>query len=68
MRAVIQRVREASVIIDGNEKASIGKGLLVLLGIEEADNLEDVEWLSGKILRLRIFGDENQLMNLSVQE
>jgi D-tyrosyl-tRNA(Tyr) deacylase len=66
MRAVIQRVLEASVHIDGIEKASIGQGLLVLIGIENADTLEDVEWLSGKIIRLRIFGDANQLMNLSV--
>ena len=68
MRAVIQRVTEASVIINGIEKAAIGKGLLVLVGIEDSDNLGDMEWLSGKIVRLRIFGDENQLMNLSVQE
>jgi len=68
MRAVIQRVSEAAVVIGGSEKASIGKGLLVLLGIEENDRAEDVEWLSGKVVRLRIFGDGNGLMNLSVQE
>ncbi len=68
MRAVIQRVSEASVTIGGKEKASIKKGLLVLLGIEEADSQTDIEWLSGKIVRLRIFSDENQLMNLSIQD
>ncbi|MFO7369929.1 MAG: D-aminoacyl-tRNA deacylase [Bacteroidales bacterium] len=68
MRAVVQRVREASVSINGKEKAAIGKGLLVLVGIEDADNSEDVEWLSGKIARLRIFADDQNLMNLSVQE
>jgi len=68
MRAVIQRVREASVIINGIEKSAIGRGLLVLVGIEDLDTQEDIEWLSGKIVRLRIFSDENQLMNLSVQE
>ena len=68
MRAVIQRVREASVIINGIEKSAIGRGLLVLVGIEDLDTREDIEWLSGKIVRLRIFSDENQLMNLSVQE
>jgi D-tyrosyl-tRNA(Tyr) deacylase len=68
MRAVVQRVREASVSINGKEKAAIGKGLLVLVGIEDADSSEDVEWLSGKITRLRIFADKQNLMNLSVQE
>jgi len=68
MRAVIQRVRKSSVIINTVEKASIGKGLLVLLGIEDSDTQQDLEWLSGKIVRLRIFNDENQLMNLSVQD
>ena len=67
MRAVIQRVSEASVTIDGKEKAAINKGLLVLIGIEEADSQTDIEWLSGKIVRLRVFSDENQLMNLSIQ-
>jgi len=68
MRAVIQRVSEASVTIGGIEKAAINKGLLVLIGIEEADSQSDMEWLSGKIVRLRIFSDENQLMNLSIQD
>jgi D-tyrosyl-tRNA(Tyr) deacylase len=68
MRTVIQRVKEASVVINGVEKASIGQGLLVLVGIEDSDNRDDIEWLTGKIVRLRIFSDENKLMNLSVQE
>jgi D-aminoacyl-tRNA deacylase len=68
MRAVIQRVREASVIIHGVEKSSIGQGLMVLLGIEDPDDHSDITWLSGKISRLRIFSDENGLMNLSVQD
>jgi D-aminoacyl-tRNA deacylase len=68
MRAVIQRVTEASVTIAGETKAAIGPGLLVLLGVEEADTPEDIEWLSGKIVRLRIFGDTEGLMNLSVQD
>ena len=68
MRAVIQRVSEASVTIGGKVKASIGTGLLVLIGIEESDSLADIDWLSGKIVRLRIFSDENQLMNLSIQD
>jgi D-aminoacyl-tRNA deacylase len=66
MIAVIQRVSEASVTIDGNVKAKIEKGLLVLLGIEEADNEEDIEWLALKIANLRIFNDENGIMNVSV--
>jgi D-tyrosyl-tRNA(Tyr) deacylase len=68
VRVVIQRVSEASVKISGEIKSSIGKGLLVLLGIEEADNSEDIEWLCGKISKLRIFPDENDVMNLSVME
>ena len=68
MRAVIQRVSEASVTIGGEVKASIQHGLLVLLGIEETDTPEDVEWLSGKIIRLRIFDDAEGVMNRSVQE
>ncbi|MCG3166874.1 MAG: D-aminoacyl-tRNA deacylase [Bacteroidia bacterium] len=68
MKAVIQRVSEASVKIEGIIKGQINSGLLVLLGIEEADTAEDIEWLSGKICRLRIFGDENEVMNLSVQD
>ena len=66
MRAVIQRVSQCSVLIDGNEKKEIGKGLLILLGIEEADNSDDIEWLSGKIVRLRVFPDEKGVMNVSV--
>lgn len=68
MKAVIQRVSEASVKIEGRIKGQINSGLLVLLGIEEADTTEDIEWLCGKICRLRIFGDENGVMNMSVQE
>ncbi|MBE0650558.1 MAG: D-tyrosyl-tRNA(Tyr) deacylase [Bacteroidales bacterium] len=68
MRAVIQRVLNASVTIDGITNSKIEIGLLILLGIEEADNQEDIEWLSGKISRLRVFDDENGIMNLSIQE
>ncbi len=68
MRAVIQRVSQASVMIDGRVTASIAAGLLVLMGIEEADGPEDIEWLSGKIVRLRVFKDEHGVMNRSVQE
>ena len=68
MRAVIQRVSEAKVTIGGAIKGAIGKGLLVLLAVEEADAAEDIEWLSGKIVRLRIFDDEAGVMNRSVQD
>lgn len=68
MRTVIQRVRHAQITIDHSTKKNIGKGLLVLLGIEKDDTIEDIEWLCGKIARLRIFGDENDKMNLSVQD
>ena len=68
MRAVVQRVATASVTIDGLVTASIGPGLLVLVAVEEADTDEDVEWLAGKIVRLRIFDDESGVMNRSVQE
>jgi D-tyrosyl-tRNA(Tyr) deacylase len=68
MRAVIQRVSEASVTIGGTTKGAIRTGLVVLLAIEEADTQEDVEWLSGKVARLRVFSDENGVMNRSVQE
>jgi D-tyrosyl-tRNA(Tyr) deacylase len=68
MRAVIQRVAQASVSLGGEIKGSIGPGLLVLLGIEEADLPADVEWLSGKIVRLRVFSDDHGLMNRSVSE
>ena len=68
MRAVVQRVTEASVAIGGQTKAEIKTGLLVLLGIEDADSADDIEWLSGKIVRLRIFPDEQGAMSRSVQE
>ena len=68
MRAVIQRVMDAKVSIAGSVRGAIGNGLLVLLAMEETDNSADVEWLSGKIVRLRIFADEMGLMNRSVQE
>jgi D-tyrosyl-tRNA(Tyr) deacylase len=68
MRAVIQRVSSASVSIAGNAKASIGSGLLLLVAVEENDDDEDIEWLSGKIVRLRIFNDDQGVMNRSVQE
>jgi D-aminoacyl-tRNA deacylase len=66
MRAVIQRVTKASVMIDGKINGSIGAGLLVFLGIEDADNEEDIEWLAGKIVNLRIFNDKDGIMNCSV--
>jgi D-tyrosyl-tRNA(Tyr) deacylase len=68
MRAVIQRVTGASVIITGMVKGVISHGLVVLLAVEESDTNEDIEWLSGKIVRLRIFDDAEGVMNLSVQE
>ncbi len=68
MRAVIQRVKQASVEIDGKIKSSIKNGLLVLLGIEDADIREDVDWLSTKITNLRIFSNETGSMNLSVKD
>ncbi len=68
MRVIIQRVNFASVKIDGKITGSINKGLLVLAGWEETDTDEDQEWMSGKIVRLRIFSDEKGLMNLSVPE
>src|SRR5947208_16084165 len=68
MRAVIQRVSEASVTIKGQIRGAIQKGLLVLLAVEEADTPEDIEWLSGKMVRLRIFNDVQGDMNRSVQE
>jgi D-tyrosyl-tRNA(Tyr) deacylase len=66
MRVVIQRVSRADVTIDGSMKAAIGGGLLVLLGIEAADSPEDAAWLSGKIVNLRIFNDEDGVMNRSL--
>lgn len=68
MRAVIQRVSSASVAIGGQTHAAIGRGLVVLVGIEDEDSPEDIEWLSGKIVRLRVFPDETGVMNLSVQD
>lgn len=68
MRAVIQRVSEAQVTIGGTVTGAIQHGLVVLLAIEEADTAEDIEWLSGKIVRLRVFNDDNGVMNRSVQE
>ena len=68
MRAVIQRVSEASVTIGGQVRAAIPHGLLVLLAVEEADTAEDLEWLSGKIARLRVFNDANGVMNRSAHE
>jgi D-tyrosyl-tRNA(Tyr) deacylase len=68
MRAVIQRVAEAKVTIGGKVKGAIQHGLVVLLAVEAKDSAEDIEWLSGKIARLRIFDDEDGVMNRSVQE
>lgn len=68
MKAVIQRVTQASVTIDGEIKSRIKTGLLVLIGIEDADNSEDIEWLSNKIVNLRIFDDENNIPNISVKD
>ena len=68
MRAVIQRVSQASVTIHHQVRGAIQEGLLVLLAVEEADTAEDIEWLAGKIVRLRIFSDQDGVMNRSVQE
>jgi D-tyrosyl-tRNA(Tyr) deacylase len=68
MRAVIQRVTEAKVTIEGRINGQIGPGLLVLIGIEDADSDEDIQWLSGKIVNLRIFNDENGVMNISLKD
>src|SRR6187397_1471689 len=68
MRAVIQRVSKASVTIDNKIYSRINNGLLVLLGIEDADTAEEIEWLSGKIVNLRIFNDDNGVMNVSVKD
>jgi len=68
MRAVIQRVTHASVTIEGNKKSEIGDGFLILLGIESADNQEDIEWLTHKIIGLRIFDDEAGVMNKSITD
>lgn len=68
MKAVLQRVSEASVTIEGNKVADIMTGLLVLVGVEDADTQEDIDWLAAKIVKLRIFSDADGLMNLSVQD
>ena len=68
MRIVIQRVTQASVTIDEKVKASIGKGYLILLGIEERDGQEDVDWLVKKVINLRVFDDENGVMNRSIMD
>jgi len=68
MRAVIQRVSHASVTIEGIVRSTIGAGLLVLIGIEDADTPEDIEWLCGKIVNLRIFNDDAGVMNVSVKD
>jgi len=68
MKVVIQRVSQASVTIEGKKSAEIQKGLLVLLGIEDADSQEDIDWLVGKIANIRIFDDANHVMNLSIQD
>ena len=68
MRAVIQRVSQASVTIAGQVRSTIGRGLLVLVAVEDADTPEDIEWLAGKLVRLRIFPDAAGLMNRSVQD
>ena len=68
MRVVIQRVLQAAVTINNVTVSSINTGLLVLIGIEEADNNDDIEWLSNKIVQLRIFDDENKIPNISVKD
>ena len=68
MRIVAQRVSRASVTIEGKVKSAIGSGMMILLGIEEADNEEDVEWLCAKLSKLRIFSDENDAMNLDINQ
>ena len=68
MRVVIQRVQRCSVEVEGKIIGEIGKGLAILLGVEEADTQEDIDWLCGKISRLRIFDDENGVMNLDIQQ
>ena len=68
MRAVIQRVSEASVTAEGKITGIIEKGLLVLLGIEDADSMEDLEWLSARVVNMRIFNDEQGVMNVSIKD
>ncbi|MDR1877738.1 MAG: D-tyrosyl-tRNA(Tyr) deacylase [Flavobacteriaceae bacterium] len=67
MRAIIQRVTEACVRVEGEIKGEISQGLLILLGVEDSDSQEDIDWLSNKIINLRIFNDENGIMNRSLQ-
>jgi len=68
MRVLVQRVKEAAVTINGERRSSIGPGLLVFLGIEEADGTDDISWLAAKIVNLRLFDDSNGVMNLSAAE
>jgi len=68
MRAVIQRVTEASCVVEGSVTRSIGLGFMILLGIEDADTSEDLDWLANKIVSLRVFGDENGLMNKALTD
>ncbi|MCE1166878.1 MAG: D-aminoacyl-tRNA deacylase [Sphingobacteriia bacterium] len=68
MRLVIQRVKESSCVIDQIERSSIKHGLLILVGIEPSDTMEDVDWLAGKVSRIRLFDDESGVMNRSVVE
>ncbi|MBR2026186.1 MAG: D-tyrosyl-tRNA(Tyr) deacylase [Alistipes sp.] len=68
MRIIIQRVQRCSVEVEGRIIGEIGKGMAILLGIEDADTQEDIDWLCGKISRLRIFDDENGVMNLDIQQ
>lgn len=68
MRILIQRVKRASVSIGGRVKSAIGQGLLVFVGVEAEDGTEDIEWLVGKLIRLRIFDDEQGVMNLDVEQ
>ena len=68
MRAVIQRVAHASVTIEGTVKSEIGQGFLILLGVCDEDSMEDVDWLVKKVANLRVFGDKNDVMNLSIQD
>jgi D-tyrosyl-tRNA(Tyr) deacylase len=68
MRALLQRVKSASVIIEQSRYSGIGKGMLVFLGVENTDTVEDISWLSKKIMQLRIFSDEQKKMNLNVEE
>jgi D-tyrosyl-tRNA(Tyr) deacylase len=68
MRVVVQRVSSASVEVDGSIVGAIGKGMMVLVGVEDADTLEDIQWLSSKLIQLRIFNDEAGVMNVSLKD